>query len=524
MTRAPRPWRSSLVWRVTGNSVLLSLGIIWLVGSALFSQISTGIFSEKLDNALSDSASSLRSIEVQLAVAQFQNDAAVKKMVDQIIFVASFGGKTAGREVALLHFPTVKPVKNSFERTSNLLSSKSVPNDLRSRVRTHTGVQWSKTQIRYLGGKVVNAIAVGSMVEIPRSGNYEIYFLYDLVSQQNTLNLIRTALWFTGIALIFLIGLVTWLVIRQVVIPVREAAEIAEQLSSGDLGRRMEVHGENEIARLATSFNEMALSMQQQISRLENLSRLQQRFVSDVSHELRTPLTTIRMASEVIFTSKETFSHKVARSAELLIAQIDRFERLLGDLLEVSRFDAEAAVMQVEPMDIVGVLVRTVDYLHPSKDLIINIHAPSEPIYVDADSRRVERIFRNLITNAIDHCEERNIDITVVESDDAVAVGVRDYGVGFQEKDASRLFDRFWRADPARARIRGGTGLGLSIALEDAKLHHGTLEAWGRLRRGAHFVLTLPKVAGMELISHPINLIPENELSTITGIVDDEEL
>ena len=362
------------------------------------------------------------------------------------------------------------------------------------------------------------------MVEIPRSGNYEIYFLYDLVSQQNTLNLIRTALWFTGIALIFLIGLVTWLVIRQVVIPVREAAEIAEQLSSGDLGRRMEVHGENEIARLATSFNEMALSMQQQISRLENLSRLQQRFVSDVSHELRTPLTTIRMASEVIFTSKETFSHKVARSAELLIAQIDRFERLLGDLLEVSRFDAEAAVRQVEPMDIVGVLVRTVDYLHPSKDLIINIHAPSEPIYVDADSRRVERIFRNLITNAIDHCEERNIDITVVESDDAVAVGVRDYGVGFQEKDASRLFDRFWRADPARARIRGGTGLGLSIALEDAKLHHGTLEAWGRLRRGAHFVLTLPKVAGMELISHPINLIPENELSTITGIVDDEEL
>lgn len=516
-------WRDSLVWRVTGNSVLLSLGIIWLVGSALFNQISTGIFNEKLNNSISDSESSLRSIEVQLAVAQFQNDAAVKKMVDQIIFVAAIGGKTAGREVALLHFPTTKPIPNSFQRTSNLLSPKSVPDELRSKVRTHSGLQWSRTNIRYLGGKVESGIVVGSVVSIPRSGTYELYFLYNLESQNNTLSLIRNALWFTGLALIFLIGLVTWLVIRQVVIPVRAAAEIAEQLAAGDLGRRMEVHGENEIARLGISFNEMALSLQQQISRLENLSRLQQRFVSDVSHELRTPLTTIRMASEVIYSAKDTFSNKVARSAELLIAQIDRFERLLADLLEVSRFDAEAAVMQVEPIDIVQVLRRTVDYLHPSSERIINIHAPVSPVMVDADTRRIERIFRNLITNAIDHCDGKPVDISVVETEDAVAIGVRDYGVGFQEKDSARLFDRFWRADPSRARIRGGTGLGLSIALEDAKLHHGTLEAWGRLRRGAHFVLTLPKVAGVELASHPIPIVPSSELSTIIDFDDDED-
>ena len=297
MTSEKRRWRNSLVWRVTGNSVLLSLGIIWLVGSALFSQISTGIFNEKLNNSISDAESSLRSIQVQLAVAQFQNEVAVGKTVNSIISVAAISGNAAGREVALLHYPMVRPVKNNFQQTSNLLAVNSIPDDLRSKVRVSKKIKWEKAEIRYLGGEVDNGIIVGSVVQIPKSGTYELYFLYTLTTQNNTLSLIGNSLWFTGLALLFLIGLVTWLVIRQVVIPVREAAEIAEQLSAGDLGRRMEVHGKNEIARLGISFNEMALSMQQQISRLENLSRLQQRFVSDVSHELRTPLTTIRMAS-----------------------------------------------------------------------------------------------------------------------------------------------------------------------------------------------------------------------------------
>ena len=524
MTSEKRRWRNSLVWRVTGNSVLLSLGIIWLVGSALFSQISTGIFNEKLNNSISDAESSLRSIQVQLAVAQFQNEVAVGKTVNSIISVAAISGNAAGREVALLHYPMVRPVKNNFQQTSNLLAVNSIPDGLRSKVRVSKKLKWEKAEIRYLGGQVDNGIIVGSVVQIPKSGTYELYFLYTLTTQNNTLSLIGNSLWFTGLALLFLIGLVTWLVIRQVVIPVREAAEIAEQLSAGDLGRRMEVHGKNEIARLGISFNEMALSMQQQISRLENLSRLQQRFVSDVSHELRTPLTTIRMASEVIYAARGTFNSTVSRSAELLIAQIDRFERLLADLLEVSRFDAEAAVMVIEPVDIGQLLKRTVDYLHPSRGRIINTYAPDHPVIVEADTRRIERIFRNLITNAMDHCENKPVDITIIESEDAVAVGVRDYGIGFQEKDSSRLFDRFWRADPSRSRIRGGTGLGLSIALEDAKLHQGTLEAWGRLRRGAHFVLTIPKLAGIEMSSHPLSVIPESELSPIVLNSEDEEI
>jgi two-component system sensor histidine kinase MtrB len=259
----------------------------------------------------------------------------------------------------------------------------------------------------------------------------------------------------------------------------------------------------------------MAVSIQQQIYRLENLSMLQQRFVSDVSHELRTPLTTLRMAAEVIYQGKDNFDPNIARSSELLINQIDRFELLLSDLLEVSRFDAEAASIDLTTFNIVNLVKKTVDYLHPSKATKLIIDSPNKLIQIQADQRRIERILRNLISNALDHSEGKNVKVCIAESDNEVAVSVRDFGLGFNEEDAPFLFDRFWRADPARARTRGGSGLGLSIALEDTKLHQGQLLAWGRPHQGAHFVLTLPKNHGSLVQSFPIALIPEDKLSTV---------
>jgi len=352
---------------------------------------------------------------------------------------------------------------------------------------------------------------VGNIVRIPTVGNYEFYVLFSLSEQRQTFALISQTLWVAGAALIFMVGLISLLVIRQITSPIRDAAQIAERLSAGDLDQRMQVLGENEISRLGIAFNEMAVALKQQISRLENLSRLQQRFVSDVSHELRTPLTTLRMAAQVIYSSRTKFEPAVARSAELLFAQIERFEALLSDLLEVSRFDAEAAVLELEEIDLTALVNRTVDYVHPSQERIITIHAPTEPVFVAADSRRIERVLRNLITNAIDHREDKGIDIYIAENEESAAVAVRDYGVGFTPRDAQRLFERFWRADPSRARVRGGTGLGLSIAMEDAKLHQGRLEAWGSLGRGSQFVLTLPKRAGIDISTPPIDVIPTDE-------------
>jgi len=217
------------------------------------------------------------------------------------------------------------------------------------------------------------------------------------------------------------------------------------------------------------------------------------------------------MASEVIFNQRKSFEPIVARSSELLSAQIERFERLLEDLLEVSRFDAEVAILEPVELDVINLVKRCVhDFELGEVDTHSDIRIESEDqaVTIKADIRRVERILRNLISNALDHADGREIIVTIAATESEVGIGVRDFGTGLDESSLIRVFDRFWRADPSRARVRGGTGLGLSIALEDARLHNGELDAWGRPGKGAHFVLTLPRVAGDSINARPIKIIP----------------
>jgi two-component system sensor histidine kinase MtrB len=275
----------------------------------------------------------------------------------------------------------------------------------------------------------------------------------------------------------------------------------------------MRVRGEDDLASLANSFNKMAANLQSQIRRLEELSRVQRRFVSDVSHELRTPLTTVRMAADLIHEARDSFEPTVARSAELLQNQLDRFEELLADLLEISRFDAGAAILDAEPVDLRALVRRVVDSSAPLADRKgseVIISAPDEPCVAEVDARRIDRVLRNLVVNAIEHGEGREVVVTVAMSDDAVAVAVRDHGVGLRPGESSLVFNRFWRADPARARTTGGTGLGLAIALEDARLHHGWLQAWGEPGGGSQFRLTVPRSTRVELLRSPIPLEPED--------------
>ena len=273
----------------------------------------------------------------------------------------------------------------------------------------------------------------------------------------------------------------------------------------------MKVQGNDELARLAQSFNDMAASLQHQIAQLEDLSRVQRRFVSDVSHELRTPLTTVRMAADVLHESRDSFDPSTARSAELLQTQLDRFEALLADLLEISRFDAGAATLDAAPVDVRETISRVVDAyatLAERMNTEVRPHLPPHPVIAEFDARRVDRVLRNLLVNAIEHGEGRPIDITVGESDEAIAVGVRDHGTGLRPGETSLVFNRFWRADPARARTTGGTGLGLPIALEDARLHGGWLQAWGEPGDGTNFRLTLPRHAGADVEHSPLPLEP----------------
>ncbi len=512
MTSPFKAWNSSLVFRVTSTIVALSFIIIWLLGSALYNQISSGIFDEKLKLSILDAQSTARNTQLQLTFSQYQDKAALKLIFSEILAVPPKTFESAARELAIFTYKDTGS-RYRFDGTSNLLEPKSVPESLREKTRavstTDSSTKWERTDLQYVDGKVEPAIAVGHILTIKGAGKYEFYVLFSLAQQSRTMSLILNYLWLTGIALTLLIGLITFFVLSRLISPIRDAARVAEELTAGNLELRMDIQGQDEIASLGYSFNEMAVSLQQQISRLENLSKLQQRFVSDVSHELRTPLTTIRMASQVIYSARENFEPTVTRSAELLISQIERFESLLTDLLEVSRFDAQAAILEIEEIDLTTLVKETIDYLHPSQDRIIHLWAPDKPVLVDVDPRRIKRIIRNLISNAVDHREDKNIDIQIEETDNEVSIGVRDYGVGFNYIDKKLLFERFWRADSSRARTTGGTGLGLSIALEDARLHQGEIDVWGEPTKGAHFVLTIPKFAGGTINSKPISAQPE---------------
>ena len=185
---------------------------------------------------------------------------------------------------------------------------------------------------------------------------------------------------------------------------------------------------------------------------------------------------------------------------------------MLTDLLEISRYDAGSVQLELAPTSLAHLVedvVASMRQLAEQHHTDVRIVSPGGYTPVEMDPRRVRRVVRNLLGNAIEHGEGRPIVITVDSDQEAVAIGVRDFGLGMKPEDVERVFDRFWRADPSRKRSIGGTGLGLSIALGDARLHHGTLGVWSQLGQGTHFVLTLPRSGAIMNPDSPIRLEPD---------------
>ena len=212
----------------------------------------------------------------------------------------------------------------------------------------------------------------------------------------------------------------------------------------------------------------------------------------------------------------------MSRSAELLTGQLNRFERLLADLLEISRYDARAATLEPDTVDLVGLVHSLAEAFAPAAaqagtriDVLIDPASVTDGLLLaEVDPRRVARVLRNLLANAIDYAEGSPVELLMAaspvgEPNGTVAIRVRDHGAGLKPGERERVFDRFWRADPSRSRATGGTGLGLSIALEDARLHGGELAVWGRPGEGASFRLLLPRHAGEPLGASPLELVPE---------------
>jgi two-component system sensor histidine kinase MtrB len=508
-----RSWRSSLQFRVVATTMLLGLAVVLMLGSYLFQSISRGLEQDRMATAQLETSRLTSEIQGRFDESdRTSNEPQLNLLARDVIKGAAPPGGDNERYLLLVR--SLNNTSTTVVQTvlSGRVGLASVPPAMREAVARDQRHQ----QVTLIGipdpasNRTISAVLVGSQVELPVAGKYDLYAIFPMQREQATLDLITRTFILGGLALVFLVGVIAWVVTRQVVNPVRRAALVAERLSSGRLHERMRSRGEDDLARLAKSFNEMADSLQAQIRQLEGLSRVQQRFVSDVSHELRTPLTTIRMAADLIHDSRLQFDPAVSRSAELLHTELDRFEELLGDLLEISRFDAGAAALDADLTDLRDTVARAVQSAQPIADRwgsAVTVSAQGS-CTAEIDPRRVERVLRNLIVNALEHGEGRPVEIAIAGNDAAVAVTVRDHGVGLRPGEAALVFNRFWRADPARARTTGGTGLGLAISLEDARLHHGWLQAWGEPGEGSVFRLTLPRRAGSPIVDSPLPLRP----------------
>ncbi len=524
-------WRRSLRTRVVTAIVVLCALVVGSVGIMVMRQITDGLVQSRVAESVAEARTETATARERLASAggnDFDPDAQLRLLVENLVA----RGEVKGFEVVVLG-PVDDGSTTGGVRTTPAVDPASVPGPLRDAVEDGgedggaDGVAWTYTRIDYTARPDSASqrqasqagVAVGSTVLLPSDGSsYALYYLFPMEEEQQTLLLLRQVLLTAGLLLLVLVAGVALLVTRQVITPVRLARRVAERIASGRLEERMHVQGEDDIARLAMSFNQMAEALQSQIRKLVELSRVQRTFVSDVSHELRTPLTTVRMAGDVLHDARASFDPVTARAAELLQKELDRFENLLGDLLEISRFDAGAAVLDLEDTNLADVAYRVVAATAPmALRRGVSVTVLDDGVFMaEADTRRVERIVRNLVTNAIDHADAGGVTLRLATSGESVALTVRDHGVGLQPGQSAMVFNRFWRGDPARARTTGGTGLGLAIALEDARLHGGWLQAWGTPGDGAQFRLTLPRRAGDPLTHSPLPLVPTDIREGVT--------
>ena len=506
-------WRTSLPFRTTILAVALTTLTVVIVAIVMGQAIARDLFTSRTNEILAESNRAAAVVRATLEIGAESDEVVLASLRQQAL---AAGAEQAANSVgyAFYRVPSSGGRVVLQDIASELVHPGLVSEQMRQAVREDPGGQhYQSVEITLNSGLKVPGVIVGTAISVPTAGLHEYYLAYSLEGSQQTLEFVQRTLAVSMAILVLLVAVIVGIIMRAVIRPIRVAAKASRKLAAGHLEERVPERGDDDIGTLARSFNIMADSLQQQIQQLENLSQVQQRFVSDVSHELRTPLTTIRLAGGIVYARRDEFDPTVARSAELLQNQIERFEMLLNDLLEISRYDAGAVELLRRPNslvaiadDVIGSMTQVA--LDAGEELIFR--APGGHVEAEFDDRRVTRIVRNLVANAIEHGEGKPIVISVDSNATAVALSVRDYGIGMTEDQVAHVFSRFWRADPSRKRTMGGSGLGLAISMEDAQLHDGRLEVWSAPALGTNFRLTLPREIGEPIVTSPLPLMPED--------------
>jgi two-component system sensor histidine kinase MtrB len=507
-----RKWRRSLQFRAVGLSAFFAGLAIVGVGIYMSFAISTDLFHSRLNQVLTQSQHAQQSAQRIFDSGVATDRAGVANLVSSSL--VTIRDTSSSSLLAFYRVPTAEvSLVAPQDFASPELSGSTISLALRTSVRQGDGAQFWQSVTLDQAGRSVPGVVVGSLVTVPNAGDYELYIAYSFAEAEQTLAFITQVLWIAGIGLLILISVIAWFVARMVVRPIKVAAQTSQQLAAGDLSARVPELGEDVLTTLARNFNDMARSMQVQVTSLEELSSMQQRFVADVSHELKTPLTVVRLAGDLLYQKRDEFAPNVRDSIDQLHGNLDRFSSLLNELLEISRYDAKTIKLELEPTNIVHLASGVAAELEPlaqERGIEITIESPGGHGEVIVDPRRIRRVLVNLLGNAIEHGEGRPITVEIDSNSTAVSVVVEDHGTGLTEEQAAQVFNRFYRADPSRKRTLGGTGLGLSIALEDARIHKGTLDVWSRFGEGSRFRLTIPRDPGVRWTASPLPLAPED--------------
>ena len=307
-----------------------------------------------------------------------------------------------------------------------------------------------------------------------------------------TLSQLRFLFFFLGLIAIFLTALVSRWIIAISLRPLDKVEETAEAIAAGDLSARLPAaKPDTEVGRLTTSLNMMLSRIEQSFSvRVESENKLR-RFVADASHELRTPLTAIRGFAELHRQGAVSGEEKTKELISRIEGESIRMSSLVEDLLLLARLD-QARELDFEPVDLNTLIVEVVASAKAAgPDHPIELNLPPEELFVLGDSRRIHQVVANLLANARTHTPlGTKINVTARQTLAEVIIEVADNGPGLSKSDQERIFERFFRADPARVRNSGeGSGLGLSIVDAVMKAHGGYVSVKSDLDKGATFTL-----------------------------------
>ena len=362
---------------------------------------------------------------------------------------------------------------------SLLATFKTLPATLRETVATgHLGYAWQA-----IGGR--SSLVVGG-----REGRGPtVYLVVDAAGLDDALGQLRLGLVAAGLIAVLIALATAGLIARRILRPIALGSAAAARVAAGDLGVRLPVEGGDELAAWAAEFNRMADSLVATIRSVEEAQQQNRRFVADVSHELRTPLTALVAEASIIEARLADLDPDGRRAAELLVADVRRLRTLVDDLMELSRFDAAAEAVVLEPVDLERVIRAAVATRLPGAHVTL----PKDPVVVESDLRRLDRILGNLLDNARLHAPGAPVAVALEADAGEVRIVVLDRGPGASRDALDHLFDRFYKADPARAAAATGTsGLGLAIAQEHATILGGRLAVAPRHDGGLAFTLSLP--------------------------------